>query len=385
MKLGIDATNIASGGGVTHLKEILNYFNHEVFRNDIERIIVFGSQLVLDQIDDYNFLQKNTYDELNKNLISRVYFQLFKFDDEIDKNCDILYSLTGDYIGKFNPVVSMSRNMLLYERDIWFDTKSPSEIFNHWLRFKRQEKCFKKSKAIIFISKYAKEYVSKKLALENKTVSTIYHGISPRFFSNTKEQKHIKEYSFNDPFKFLYVSTIHVYKNHVNLIKAITILREKGYPVILNLVGGVIFKPEGKKLFRLINKVDPKKKFIFYHGNLDYEKIDQFYKNADGIIYASTCENMPNILIESMASGVPIACSDKEPMPEFLQEGGFYFNAKSVSSIVETIKVFLKSPKHRNSKAEISKKLAKEFSWKKTSDQTFQFINQIHDNKIKEK
>ena len=62
----------------------------------------------------------------------------------------------------------------------------------------------------------------------------------------------------------------------------------------------------------------------------------QFSKH-DAVIYASSCENMPNILIESMASGLPIACSDKQPMPEFLKNGGYYFNANSVDSIQKAI------------------------------------------------
>ena len=33
---------------------------------------------------------------------------------------------------------------------------------------------------------------------------------------------------------------------------------------------------------------------------------------------------MPNILIESMGSGLPIACSEKMPMPEFLGDDGIY-------------------------------------------------------------
>lgn len=380
MKIGIDATNIGSGGGVTHLKEILNNFNHEMFKNDIEKIVVFSSQLVLDQLNDFDFLDKVTYDKLNKSLLSRIYFQLFKFDNEIIKHCDILFSLAGDYIGKFTPLVSMSRNMLLYERDIWIDIKSPIEILRFWLNFKKQEKCFKSSKGIIFISKYAKDYISNQLHLENKNKSLIHHGISSRFIGNVDNQRHISEYDFNNPFKFLYVSTIHVYKNHTNLVKAITALREEGYPIIINLVGGIIFKSEGDKLLRLINKVDPKKEFIFYNGNSEYEKIDLFYKHTNGIIYASTCENMPNILIESMASGLPIACSDKEPMPEFLKEGGFYFDAKSVSSIKKALKVYLESPKERSLNAEISIQYAKEYSWKKTSNQTFEYITKIYNN-----
>tara|TARA_B110000046_G_scaffold146243_1_gene153534 strand:- start:1092 stop:1322 length:231 start_codon:yes stop_codon:yes gene_type:complete len=52
---------------------------------------------------------------------------------------------------------------------------------------------------------------------------------------------------------------------------------------------------------------------------------------------------MPNILLESMGSRKPIACSDKSPMDEFLKDGGFYFNAKSANSIFETLERILKT------------------------------------------
>ena len=83
MRVGIDATNIGSGGGVTHLKEILNNFNCDIFKNDIEKIIVFSSESVLDKLNEFDFLEKITYHELNRSLLSRLYFQLFKFDNEI--------------------------------------------------------------------------------------------------------------------------------------------------------------------------------------------------------------------------------------------------------------------------------------------------------------
>ena len=35
---------------------------------------------------------------------------------------------------------------------------------------------------------------------------------------------------------------------------------------------------------------------------------------------------MPNTLVEAMASGLPIACSDRGPMPEVLGDGGVLFD-----------------------------------------------------------
>mgnify|MGYP006087081721 CR=1 FL=1 len=376
MRIGIDASNIVTGGGVTHLKEILSSFDREEFI-DFESIIVFSSLKTLNLIENNDLIEKISFSELNSNLLSRVYFQYFKYDKEIKKRCDILLSITGDYIGGFKPLIGISRNMLLFERDIWFHINSPKEILRFWLNYKKQKKCFKNSLGIIFISNYAKNYISNKLSLKEKQKKIIHHGISSRFFSKIKKQKKITDYSFENPFKFLYVSTVHVYKHQWNVVEAISKLRENGYPVTLDLVGGVIFKSSGKKLFNMINKVDKNKEFIFFNGNVDYDVIESFYKNSDGIIYASTCENMPNILLESMSSGTPIACSNKQPMPEFLKDGGFYFDAKSTDSIFNTLLSFLLSPEERYINAQKSHQNILSYNWKKTSLETFNFIKNI--------
>ena len=70
---------------------------------------------------------------------------------------------------------------------------------------------------------------------------------------------------------------------------------------------------------------------------------------------------MPNILIESMASGLPIVCSDKQPMPEFLGKNGFYFNAKSVDSIVDAIERMLLNPTERYNTTSNNQKAVKKY------------------------
>lgn len=380
MRIGIDATNIGGNGGITHLKEILHQISFLSYSNEIKKIIVFSSDKNLLQIPNSELIDKVTFSALNKSILRRVIFQIFFFDKEIKNRCDILFSITGDYIGNFKPVVSMSQNMLLYERDIWKEIKQFKEILRFWLIYQKQKYCFKNSNGIIFISNYAKEYISKLLNLKGKQITVINHGISPRFISKIKVQKQITEYSFLHPFKLVYVSTVHVYKHQWNVVEAIGRLRDKGYPVELNLLGGVIFEPAGKRLEVAIQKIDPENQFIHNHGHVPYEEIDKFYKSADGIIFASTCENMPNILIESMASGIPIASSNKQPMPEFLKNAGFYFNAHKIDSIVSTLIDFLDSPKKREINAINALTEVSNYSWNDNSQKTFEFLISICKN-----
>ena len=85
---------------------------------------------------------------------------------------------------------------------------------------------------------------------------------------------------------------------------------------------------------------------------------------------------MPNILIESMASGLPIACSDKEPMPEFLKTGGYYFNANSVNSIAQAI-INLIGDKDYIKKINKNLNEVKKLKWEETSKKTFSFITDL--------
>lgn len=378
MIIGIDATNIGGGGGITHLKEILESYDYIFFENKIDKIIIFGSSKTLEQLPKLEILDKLTFKGLNGSILKRLVFQIFSYDKHIkENNIDILMSLTGDYIGKFKPVVGMSRNMLLYEREIWKEIKSPKEIIRFWLNFKKQQRCFKNAHGVIFISDYAKSFIKNKINLQSKKTIKINHGLSTKFKGSLKAQKSISEYTFDKPYKLLYVSTVHVYKHQWNVIKALKILRKEGFPVHLNLIGGIISKQAGEKLLQTIEDVDPKKEFINYLGHIPYSKIENYYKETDGIVYASTCENMPNILLEAMASGNPISCSDKQPMPEFLKENGAYFNSHDANSIKNSIKNMLLNHEERAVTAANNLKEIKKYSWGKTSKQTFEFLLEI--------
>jgi glycosyltransferase involved in cell wall biosynthesis len=373
MNTVIDATNIGGGGGVTHLKEILGASHYP------GPVVLIAQQKILNQVNDHAMLTKTGHPMLEKTLLHRVFFQVFLIDKFIPGN-SILFSITGDFLGKHRPVVSMSQNMLLYEREIWKEIKNVKEVLRFWINYHKQKRSFNHSDGIIFISGYAKNYISQKLRQSGKKIALIHHGVSERFFRMVKSQLPISEFSVSNPFRFLYVSTIHVYKNQWNVVEAIGILRKKGYPVELTLAGGVIFEPAGQKLDQAIRTVDPGNEFIHNLGNVPYEEIDSLYTSCDGIVFASTCENMPNILIESMASGVPIASGNKQPMPEFLKGYGFYFDAHDVDSIAAALIEMLDSPQKRALHAAGAQNEARQYSWEDCSKKTFDFLSDIRNN-----
>ena len=104
---------------------------------------------------------------------------------------------------------------------------------------------------------------------------------------------------------------------------------------------------------------------------------------SDIFIFASSCENMPITLIEGMASGLPIACSDRGPMPEVLQDGGTFFNPESSESIKQAIYQIINDPILRQRTIKKSLNLSSEYQWSKCAEETIGFLTETCKKELK--
>jgi glycosyltransferase involved in cell wall biosynthesis len=370
MNLCIDALNIRAGGGLTHLKELINAIKHTSFTE----IYVVGqkpiaviqtSNLINVKIVKFNALEKIMY-LISPAIVIKSKTKQFSYD--------ILFSPAGTYYSKRRKYVSMSQNMLVFDET----ERRRFPIINRFryiLLELIQKRSFRNATANIFISNYAYEFISNKYPeLYKKPHRIIYHGVSERFNNLPKPQKKIASYSSDTPFKILYTSIINYYKHQTNLISAIKMLVDNQYKLKLDLAG-----PMNPKMESRFNKLlFESRSFVNYHGQIPYDKIDALYKEADLFIFASTCENMPNILIEAMKAGLPILCSKYGPMPEILKDAGVYFDPLNPTDIADKLEYMLNDENLRNSLALKSHKIAKNFTWGDCAKQTFQFIENIH-------
>jgi glycosyltransferase involved in cell wall biosynthesis len=182
--------------------------------------------------------------------------------------------------------------------------------------------------------------------------------------------------SLLDPLRVVYVSTVEVFKHQWCVVEAIGRLHDEGLPIRLDLYGSARASLLSR-LTKAIDRVDPSRKFIRYWGEMDYKEIDRCYAAADVCVFASSCENMPNILIESMAAGLPIACSSRGPMPEILGDAGVYFDPEKPASIADAVRQLALDPGLRAEKAAAASKAALQFSWSRCADETFDFLASV--------
>jgi glycosyltransferase involved in cell wall biosynthesis len=314
---------------------------------------------------------------LNKSLPYRIFWQVFLFSAAAKKMCcDILFIPGGSFTTCFRPTVTISQNLLPFESMELFRFGWSFKTIKLLLLRYTQIRSFKHASGVIFLTKYAENAVRKITGALSGPTAIIPHGLDARFFAAPKLQKQINQYSAENPLRILYVSIIDVYKHQWHVADAVAQLRRQGFPVCLDLVGPA-YPPALKYLQGVLNEHDPLTQFLKYLGPVSYKELHAHYAASDIFIFASSCENLPNILLEAMASGLPVACSKLGPMPEVLGDAGLYFDPESPTSIADALHQLINSPELRLEKATKAYELAQQYSWERCAQETFQFLNKI--------
>ncbi len=378
MRIGIDACNLRAGGGVTHLVELLRAADPHA--HGFEQVIVWGGAATLSKIEDRDWLCK-VYDPLlDRGLLFRQYWQRFKVGKLArDADCNLLFAPGGSYTGKFRPFVTMSRNMLPFEWDEARRYGISWQLLRNVLLRRSQSQAFRKADGLIFLTEYARDNVMKVVKCIDGASAIIPHGIDARFVHPHRAQRDIGQYSGQCPFRILYVSVVEVYKHQWNVTEATARLREAGLPVQLDLIGPA-YPPALKRLRQAIRRIDPEEAFIYYRGPVLYSQLFNWYHQADLFVFASSCENMPNILLEAMSAGLPIACSNRSAMPELLGDAGVYFDPENPEDIANAVKRLIDSPELRAEKARAAFESVQQYSWQRCADETFLFLRDAAKN-----
>ncbi|MEO8033254.1 MAG: glycosyltransferase family 1 protein [Acidobacteriota bacterium] len=371
MRVGIDASNLRQGGGVTHLVQLLAA---AVPREaGIERVTVWGGRQILEVLPNRPWLERLHEPSLDRRGLSRTRWQQRTLASLARKSVDVLFSPGGTYLGKFRPFVTMFRNMLPFdasERRRYGLSRMRLKLEILW---RVQRATFARADGVIFLTKHARAHLlGQGLRIPGRQ-AVIPHGLDPLFFGAQKPQPSWQEFSSQRPFRWLYVSAIHAYKHPWNVAEAVAQMRSAGMPVTLTIVG----PPYPAALVRLestLKRVDPAGAFIRFVPGVSHAELPRVYSEADGFVFASSCENMPNSLLEAMAAGLPIVSSERPPMPDILQDGGLYGDPESPASLADAMNRLMIDERSRTRVAAVAQDLARGYNWERCALDTFQFL-----------
>jgi glycosyltransferase involved in cell wall biosynthesis len=384
MKILIDAANLRGGGGQTHLIEFLQHFSSTDFPN--VSVEVWGPIETLNLLPTKDGITLHSEDLLNRGLLARSWWQRFKLGRVARRSqASIIFSPGGNYRANFSPAITMSRNMLPFSSaEVW--KYFPSAFFFKLLILRwTQSQSFRRVDGLIFLCDYAKEEITKRINIKPDTVvEVIPHGLNDRFIR--LGEKRLQGQGGNRQssaiVNILYVSTIDEYKHQAEVIDAIKALRERhGRPVRLTLAGGA-YPPSLKKFNEKIKKIAGAESWINYLGPVAFEQLDQLYMDSDLAVFASSCENLPNTLLEKMGAGLPIVCSSHPPMIDIARSAALFFDPSCSKSLESVLLRAIDDPVLREAISTRAHKAAQGYSWHDTVSSTIAFCLKIVEKRL---
>ena len=372
LHLGIDASNIRGGGGLTHLSQLLAHANPD--ESGISKITVWACRRVHASLPTRPWLEIKSGAWLEGSFVRRLAYQQFRLVDEARRDgCQLLFSPGGTVPLRCDlPVVTMSQNMLPFE---------PAEAARFgklsrmraklWLLRHVQAASFRRADGILFLTQYAHDAIGAVVDLAHSRTAIVPHGIERRFFCAPRDP--LPDVGPQRPFRLLYVSITMPYKHQQTVARAVAGLRRNGVSVEIRFVGAS-WGRYGRAFARLCHALDPQRDFLLWDGEVSFDDLHAYYQQADGFLFASSCENLPNIMLEAMAAGLPIMSSERGPMPEVLGAAGIYFDPVSEESVAAAIKAMMSSADLRHSLANASFERAAHFSWENCASRTLAFL-----------
>ena len=371
--VGIDASNLRDGGGRTHLTELLKAAPLDC---GIERVIVWASPSTIDTLPTRPWLELRVERVLDGPLPARLFWQRIVLPTLARKHrLSVLFAPGGRAYASCARVV-MCRNLLPFEPQERSRYAGVERARLEMLRVS-QRASFESADGLIFLSDYARSVVFPMLRQRPRYVETIPHGVASRFRTERPASpRRLDECSPGDPFRLLYVSFLAPYKHQARVARAVTDL-QKRMPISIDFVGRPN-SPATERAFRAeLSELDPNARFLHYHGHVEHSSLPTVYRSADAFVFASSCENLANVLLEAMASGLPIASSWRGPMPEMLGDASVFFDPESVPSIVSALEMLVRDHGLRQTIAARAQQRAAQYNWERTAERTFALLRSV--------
>lgn len=369
MKLAINAARARSGGARSHLIGILS--EGSPLSYGISEVHVWSYPELLEALPDQPWLKKHRSPTKSCTMAWQIFWERFELPRALKvAGCDFLYNVDAGSVCRFRPSVTMSRDMLSYE---------PGEIQRYgWSKARLrliilryvQNNALKSADGVIFLTEYAARVIQESSG-QLRRIGLIPHGVSKNF----QNLRHLLPWPVNGerPVKLLYISNADWYKHQWKVVQATELLRKLNIDVTLTLVGGGC-GPAQQRLTQQMALSDPRGEFVTQVEFVPQADLPGYLCEADIFVFASSCENMPNTLVEAMAAGLPIACSRRGPMPEVLKDGGEYFDPEIPESISSALQKIIENSDLRQRISLRAKTLAARYSWERCAKETWSFL-----------
>jgi len=184
----------------------------------------------------------------------------------------------------------------------------------------------KNADAVVVLTKHMQKAA---LKIYNREIYVIPNGIETQKFSGRARTKNIKNW------KIIYVGGLRKVKGIKYLLKAMKMIISERTNTSLTIIGNGEEYYSLKKIATDLGIAES----VEFLGHVDNDKIPKHLDSSDILVLPSLSEGFPNIILEALASGLPIICTDITGIREIILNGknGFLVEPKSSQQITKKL------------------------------------------------
>jgi len=219
---------------------------------------------------------------------------------------------------------------------------------------------------LVTVSEYTRNELCERFGLKAERVRVIPNSIDREWFV----EKPLLD-SQRKPY-LLSVSGEAPSKNILGLIRAFAVMRNEGIgrDLTLRIVG---VKPQFQSTFRLEATRLGLEKKVHFDGFLTQEQLMEAYRKAWAFVLPSLFEGFGIPLLEAMASGTPVACSNTTSLPGVAGSAAKLFDPRDTRDMAEVMAAVVEPEKSRLEQAQHGLEQAEKFCRESANEKVSQF------------
>jgi len=222
----------------------------------------------------------------------------------------------------------------------------------------------KNANSIIVDSEFTKKRLVEMVRYPEYKIHVVYLGVDRRIY---KPSRLVKSEKY--PCTILYVGSEMPRKNLSVLFMAFARLKERLPQAKLVKIGQQQWPGSRERLIRLASDLDILNSVEFVD---DTDDLATYYRRATLLVHPSIYEGFGFTVLEAMACGCPVICSDKTSLPEVAGKSAVYFDGYDTDDLAKKMYKVLTDKKLQDNMRKKGLKRADKFSWQKTVEKTIE-------------
>ncbi|MFP8878455.1 MAG: glycosyltransferase family 1 protein [Myxococcota bacterium] len=355
-RIVINTLSARTGGGLTYARNLLMHLDLE-YRADVFVLVAPQRRHLLPD-GPYTFIDCAW---AGQNVLQRTLWEAFGLPRLLrELGADVYYVLAGTLAAK--PPAGC-KSVVAFRNLLPFDPKNRKRYphgytrYRLWLIGLAQPRSFAQADLVIFISEYGRKVVEAVVTEPAGRAVVIPHGVGEVF----KGDVVAGDWNTRWPGGYvLYVSILDVYKSQLEVVEAWASIRGARETREKLILAGPEYPPYARRVKRKIAELGLEDEVVLL-GPVAHDDLPGLYRSSKVTVFASQCENCPNILLEAMAGGRPVLCSSDPPMPEFGVDAVVYFDPTDSAELADRLIEMLDDPERQKDYGDRAKRRSADF------------------------